>query len=57
VAPIRLADMKQFIAPRPVFSMLSTRKLTATTGMTPRHWHEALREYIFKKYAPISSPT
>ncbi len=57
VAPIRLADMKQFIAPRPVFSMLSTRKLTAATGMTPRHWHEALREYIFKKYAPISSPT
>ena len=57
VAPIRLADMKQFIAPRPVFSMLSTRKLAAATGITPRHWHEALREYIFKKYAPISSPT
>jgi dTDP-4-dehydrorhamnose reductase len=57
VAPIRLAEMKQFIAPRPVFSMLSTRKLTAATGITPRHWHEALREYIFKKYAPISSPT
>jgi len=57
VAPIRLAEMKQFIAPRPVFSMLSTRKLAAATGTTPRHWHEALREYIFKKYAPISSPT
>jgi len=57
VAPIRLADMKQFIAPRPVFSMLSTRKLAAATGITPRHWHEALLEYIFKKYAPISSPT
>jgi dTDP-4-dehydrorhamnose reductase len=48
--------MKQFIAPRPVFSMLSTLKLTAATGMKPRHWYEALREYIFKKYAPISSP-
>lgn len=57
VAPIRLADMKQFIAPRPVFSMLSTRKLCAATGITPRHWHEALRDYIFKKYAPISSST
>jgi dTDP-4-dehydrorhamnose reductase len=57
VAPTRLAEMKQFIAPRPVFSILSTRKLTAATGMTPRHWHEALREYIFKKYAPISSPS
>jgi len=57
VAPIRLADMKQFIAPRPVFSMLSTRKLTAATSIMPRHWHEALREYIFKTYAPISSPS
>lgn len=57
VDAIRLADMKQFIAPRPVFSMLSTRRLAAATGITPRHWHEALREYIFKKYAPISSPT
>jgi dTDP-4-dehydrorhamnose reductase len=55
VEPIRLAEMKQFIAQRPVFSMLCTRKLTASTGMTPRHWHEALREYIIKKYAPISS--
>jgi dTDP-4-dehydrorhamnose reductase len=57
VTPIRLAEMKQFIAPRPVFSILSTRKLRAATGITPRHWHEALRDYIFKKYAPISSPT
>lgn len=57
VDPIRLADMKQFIAPRPVFSMLSTRKLSTATGVTPRHWHEALREYIFKKYAPLSSPS
>jgi len=57
VDPIRLADMKQFIAPRPVFSMLSTRKLGAATGITPRHWHEALREYIFKKYAQISPAT
>lgn len=57
VEPIRLADMKQFIAPRPVFSILSTRKLAAATGITPRHWHEALRDYIFKKYAPLSSPS
>jgi len=57
VEPIRLADMKQFIAPRPVFSMLSTRKFSAATGITPRHWHEALRDYIYKKYAPISSPS
>ena len=55
ILPISLADMKQFIAPRPVFSILSTRKLTDVTGMEPRSWREALREYIFQKYAPIPS--
>lgn len=57
VNAIHLADMKQFIAPRPVFSILSTCKLTEATGIAPRHWHDALRDYIFKKYAPISSPS
>ena len=57
VAPIRLADMKQFIAPRPIFSILSTRKLTSVTGISPRHWRDALRDYIFKKHAPLSSTT
>ncbi|MEI8294533.1 MAG: dTDP-4-dehydrorhamnose reductase [bacterium] len=56
VRAIQLADMKQFIAPRPVFSILSTHKLAATTGIKPRHWHEALRDYILKKYASIPSP-
>jgi dTDP-4-dehydrorhamnose reductase len=55
VAPLRLAEMKQFIAPRPVYSILSTRKLASVTGITPRHWHEALRDYIFNHYAPILS--
>ena len=55
VTPIRLADMKQFIAPRPIFSILSTRKLTSVTGISPRHWRDSLRDYIFKKHAPISS--
>ena len=55
VNPIRLADMKQFIAPRPIFSILSTRKLTSVTGISPRHWRDSLRDYIFKKHAPISS--
>ena len=55
VAPIRLADMKQFIAPRPIFSILSTRKLTSVTGISPRHWRDSLRDYIFKKHAPLSS--
>lgn len=54
VAPLRLAEMKQFIAPRPIFSILSTRKLASVTGISPRHWHDSLRDYIFNKYAPLS---
>ena len=50
---VPLSQMKQFIAPRPVFSILSTSKLATATGMTPRHWHAALRDYIFEKYASL----
>jgi len=53
VGGIPLSHMKQFIAPRPVFSILSTSKLAAATGITPRHWHDALREYIFEKHASL----
>jgi len=56
VAPLRLADMKQFLAPRPVYTVLSTTKLTATTGITPRPWQEAVRQFIQEKYAPIPPP-
>lgn len=55
VGGIPLSQMKQFIAPRPVFSILSTSKLASATGITPRHWHDALRDYIFEKYAPLPS--
>jgi dTDP-4-dehydrorhamnose reductase len=55
VDPIPLASMKQFVAPRPIFTTLSTAKLAAVIGHTPRHWHDALREYIFEKYAPLPS--
>lgn len=49
--PQLLRDMKSFTARRPVHSILSTGKLTRTTGITPRPWREALREHI--QYAPI----
>lgn len=55
VGGIPLSQMKQFIAQRPVFSILSTSKLAAATGITPRHWHDALREYIFEKHASLPS--
>jgi dTDP-4-dehydrorhamnose reductase len=55
VAGIPLASMTQFVAPRPVFTNLSTKKLADVLGQSPRHWHDALRDYVFKKYAPLPS--
>ena len=41
-----LGDMKNFVAQRPVHTVLSTAKFTALTGVQPRHWREAVAEYI-----------
>jgi len=53
VAPIRLADMKSFVAPRPPLTALSTEKLVGVTGLRPRPWEDAVRQYIQSKYAPV----
>jgi dTDP-4-dehydrorhamnose reductase len=53
VGAVSLADMKNFVAQRPVHTVLSTAKFAALTGVQPRHWREAVAEYItahvFKK--------
>jgi dTDP-4-dehydrorhamnose reductase len=41
-----LADMKNFIAKRPVYSVLSSGKYQRATGATPRHWHDAVADYV-----------
>jgi dTDP-4-dehydrorhamnose reductase len=46
VGAVSLGDMKNFVAQRPVHTVLSTVKLTALTGVQPRHWREAVAEYI-----------
>ena len=46
VGKISLADMKNFIARRPVHTTLSTAKYTGLTGETPRHWREAVADYV-----------
>jgi dTDP-4-dehydrorhamnose reductase len=46
VGAVSLADMKNFVAQRPVHTVLSTAKFTALTGLQPRYWREAVAEYI-----------
>jgi dTDP-4-dehydrorhamnose reductase len=46
VGKLSLTDMKNFAARRPVHTVLSTAKFTALTGVKPRHWREAIAEYI-----------
>lgn len=46
VEPLKLADLKAFVAQRPVYTPLSTAKFTQLTGLTPRSWQEAVAEYV-----------
>jgi dTDP-4-dehydrorhamnose reductase len=46
VGAVSLADIKNFVAQRPVNTVLSTAKFAALTGVQPRHWREAVAEYI-----------
>jgi dTDP-4-dehydrorhamnose reductase len=46
VGKLSLADMKNFVARRPIYTVLSTAKFAALTGVQPRHWRDAIAEYI-----------
>jgi dTDP-4-dehydrorhamnose reductase len=41
-----LAEMKSFIAKRPVYSVLSSAKYEALTGIAPRGWQEAVADFV-----------
>ncbi|HEX8076838.1 MAG TPA: NAD(P)-dependent oxidoreductase, partial [Chthoniobacterales bacterium] len=41
-----LAEMESFIAKRPVYSVLSSGKYEALTGVKPRRWQEAVAAYV-----------
>jgi dTDP-4-dehydrorhamnose reductase len=46
VAPLKLSDMKAFVAVRPPQTALDTGKFTRLTGIKPRHWREAVSDYF-----------
>jgi dTDP-4-dehydrorhamnose reductase len=46
----KLENMANWIARRPVYSVLSTAKYTKLTGTSPRTWREAVSDYITHFY-------
>ena len=50
VGALKLKDMKNWGARRPVYSVLSSAKYTELTGVSPRTWHDAVADYIRRFY-------
>ncbi len=48
VDALKLSDMKNFIARRPIYTVLSTAKYIGLSGTAPRSWRDAVAEYIRK---------
>src|SRR5438309_1362293 len=48
VGAFKLSDMKNFIARRPIYTVLSTAEYTRLSGTAPRSWRDAVAEYIRK---------
>ena len=46
VDTLSLKDMKNFVAKRPTYSVLSTEKYQRLAGKSPRDWRDAVFEYV-----------
>lgn len=51
VAPLKLSEMKAFVAVRPPHTAMDTSKFTSVTGVKPRPWQEAVRDH-FRNWNP-----
>ncbi len=46
-----MADLKAFIAKRPIYTVLSSAKFESVTGRPPRPWQEAVSEFVRSQVA------
>ncbi len=46
IEPLALADMKNFVARRPIHTTMASNKYEQFTGHTPRDWREAVADYV-----------
>jgi dTDP-4-dehydrorhamnose reductase len=46
VGATKLAEMKSFIAKRPVYSVLASERYRTLTGVAPRHWRDAVAAHV-----------
>lgn len=46
VAPLKLAELKAFVARRPIYTVMSTARLATLVGEQPRSWRDAVEEYV-----------
>jgi dTDP-4-dehydrorhamnose reductase len=53
VGSLKMADLKAFIAKRPVYTVLATSRVSGLTGQAPRSWQEAVREYVRERAAML----
>jgi dTDP-4-dehydrorhamnose reductase len=51
VRPISLDSMTTFVARRPPYTVMATDKFSKTTGLSPRPWQDAVREFVQKKFS------
>ena len=51
VGALKLSEMTNWVARRPVYSVLSTAKYTELTGTAPRAWRDAVADYITRFYS------
>jgi len=52
VEPVSLAQMSNFIARRPVYTVLGTAKYQRLTGRSPREWRAAVEDYVRTYFTP-----